>query len=542
MAPRSTIRSTQTDPAKLSRYADLRAEGRSIRGAARDAGITYGSAQRAEKRTEKLDRIKDRLRKKDEFTTSDPVRAPRRGINNIFSWSLEAIRKARDDQMRGKFFLPVMLARALRTDTAMFSAYHNRIAPQSAIEALLIAKPGDRGERAKARAAVSCIVPRATLAGINGTLANHGIAVGYVEQEVNEEGTRIDFKLTEWPLEFVEWDESRECLMTRTRDNPQRVPIVHGDGRWIAFRKFDRDPWTQEAVVIPGAVLWYGHMNGMRDWGGATSSHGRPKLLGELPAGVSGQSSTIALTPEMSRYLDTLADLADGEVPAGVAPAGSKTTLLYNGSTAWQIFDKFGSTLEKAAARIYLGTDATMGSQGGAPGVDIAALFGVATTKIQGDFTAIEEALRTGLYEPWAALNYGDSAYAPMLVYQLPDVDAQTQVVEIDDRRTRFFAALKLYADNGMVVDQTVVNALAVEYKITAPMQAPATTRAVKLDITPSDVAKVFTINEVRASQGGAPLNTPRGGMTIPQAEEADKAAAAIKEANEAPTPSPVPA
>lgn len=457
-------RSNATDPAKLSRYTALRADGGSVRGSARDAGITYGAAQRAEKR----ERVKDRLRKKADFPASDPLRAPRRNAN-LFSWSLEAIRKARDDQMRGKFFGPVMLAKALRTDTAMFSAYHNRIAPQSAIEAILVAKPGDRGERAKARAAVSCIVPRATLAGINGTLANHGLAIGYIEQEVNDEGTRVDFRLTEWPLEFVEWDESRECLMTRTRDNPQREAIVHGDGRWIVFRKFDRDPWTQEACLIPGAILWYGHMNGMRDWGGATSSHGRPKLLGELPAGQSLQNGATEQTPENKRYVDMLADLADGEIPAGVAPAGTKTTLLYNGSTAWQIFDKFGATLEKAAARIYLGTDATMGSQGGAPGIDIAALFGVATTKIQGDFTAIEEALRTGFYEPWAALNYGDSAYAPMLVYQLPDVDSQKQVIEKHERRAKFWEAFDKLKANGMIVDQPTINVLAAEYKIEPP-------------------------------------------------------------------------
>jgi molybdenum-dependent DNA-binding transcriptional regulator ModE len=514
-------RSTKTDPAKLSRYADLRADGGSVRGAAREAGITYGSAQRAEKR----ERIKDRLRKKDEFAATDPLRAPRRNTG-IFSWSLEAIRKARDDQMRGKFFGPVMLARALRTDTAMFSAYHNRIAPQSAIEALLVAKPGDRGERARARALVSCVVPRATLAGINGTLANHGLAIGYIEQEVNDEGTRVDFRLTEWPLEFVEWDESRECLMTRTRDNPQREAIVHGDGRWVVFRKFDRDPWTQEACLIPGAILWYGHMNGMRDWGGATSSHGRPKLLGELPAGVSGQDGSTTLTPEMSRYLAMLADLADGEIPAGVAPSGSKTTLLYNGSTAWQIFDKFGSTLEKAAARIYLGTDATMGSQGGAPGVDIAALFGVATTKIQGDFTAIEEALRTGFYEPWAAMNYGDSAYAPMLVYQLPDTDSQKQIDDRHARLEKFFAALEKYKANGMTVDQAVLNALAAEYKVTAPILSTNAARAVPITVTPSTNEKIFTIDELRMSQGGTASGTPRGSMTITQAEEADKAAA----------------
>lgn len=499
---------------------------------------------------EKRERIKDRLRKRDEFAASAaaPARAPRRD-RAVFSWSLEMIRKARDAQMMGKFATPVALARAMRTDDALFTAYHNRIAPQNAIEAKLTAKPGDRGERAKARAAISCIAPRDVIAGLTGTLANHGIAIGYVQQEVNDEGTRVDFKLTEWPLEFVEWDVSRECLTTRVKDAPYRVPIVHGDGRWIVFRKFSVDPWTQEACVIPGAILWFAHMSGVRDWAAASTSHGQAKIIGELPGGITLRDEHGNLTPEAQKMLDMLQDIVSGDSGAAVQPAGAKTTFLSNGSTAWQVFKELVLDRKKASAYIYLGTDATLGAQGGAPGVDISALFGVATTKIQGDFAALEEGLRTGLYEPWAAMNYGDSAYAPMIVFAMPDIDAETQVQQLDKRRTAFFAALAKYKENGMVVNQIVIDKLALEYRIDPPQLMPTAAASVAIAVTPSTNEKIFSIDELRQSQGGQPTGTPRGAMTIMQAEESDKAAAAAKQAaaeaaaaaTQPPAPAPAP-
>lgn len=516
-----------------------------IRAVARMSGVNPGTVKRAldtgktsATAFEKLERVKDRLRKKEEFHGSEPVAAPRRD-RGIFSWSLEMIRAARDEQMSGVFKNAVALARAMRTDDALFTAYHNRIAPQNAVEALLVAAPGARGDRAKAKAQTSCIVSKNVLAGIHGTLANHGIAIGYIKQDTNDEGTRVDFQLTEWPLEFVRWDPARECLVTRAKDAPSEVPIVHGDGRWVVFRKFEQDPWTHEACVLPAALLWAAHANGIKDWASASTSHGQAKIVGELPAGVSLQKTPGELTPEAAALLTLIQDLVSGEAGGGIRPAGSKTDFLSNGSTAWQVFSELILDRKKAAAYIYLGTDATLGAQGGAPGVDISALFGVATTKLQGDFKAIQDALRTGFYEPWCAINEGDSRYAPTLVYQLPDTDAEQTIEQEHTRREKFFAALKMYADAGMVVDQALVTALAAKYKIDAPTQAPATTRAVKLDITPSDVAKVFTINEVRASQGGAPLGTPRGAMTIPQAEAADQAAAdaATKAAPAAPAP-----
>lgn len=459
-----------------------------LRATARTAGVNFNARRLSASNARRLNelpkrdlaqtvaltsRIVDKTRKAEEFPKSPPrLSAPIKQQCST-SWSLEAIRSARDHQMRGDFALPVRLAEAMRTDDALFVAYHNRIAPQSAVQTKLVAHDSTRGARIAAKAAASVQIARSVLEGISGTLANHGIAIGYIEQETNNEGTCIDFKLTEWPLEHVKWDPSREVLWTRTKDS-SRVQIVHGDGQWVVFRKFSVLPWTQEACVLPGAFIWAAHANGIKDWALASTSHGQAKIVGKLPEGLSLQDSASALTPEAQGFLDLLQDLISGEGGAGIAPFGSDVQFLSNGSTAWQVFSELILNREKAAARVYLGTDAMMGAAGGAPGVDISALFGVATTKIQGDFSAIEQALWTGVYQPWTAINEGDSRYAPRLAYQLPDPDAAAKSAERAAKRERLMAILKLMREEGMLIDQPTIDALASEYGVSpAPQLKP---------------------------------------------------------------------
>jgi hypothetical protein len=422
----------------------------------------------------KLGRIAPRVRSSSEFITARASGvAPPVTKQGHFAWDLETIRTARDAQMLGKFALPVRLAEASRTDDAIFTAYHNRIAPLSCIETKLVPAEGARGAAAARKAASSIFVSRDVLAGIDGTLANHGLAVGYVEQETNDEGTIVDFRLTEWPLEFVEYDSSRECLWTRTRD-ASRVDIVHGDSRWIAFRKFKTKPWTQEACILPAAMVWGAHGNGIADWAGASRSHGLAQIMGELPEGVSLFDEAGNPTPEAQAFLAMMQRLVSGDAGAGIKPAGSKTEFLASSSTAWQVFSELIMNREKAAARIYLGTDAMLGSVGGAPGVDIATLFGVATTKVQGDIEALETGLRTGLYEPWAAINEGSSRYAPSLKYQMPDPDLDAKRAERAACRARLNATVSEMRAAGLVVTQADVNAMAIEFSVSPVPQLPA--------------------------------------------------------------------
>jgi hypothetical protein len=478
----------------------------------------------------------DRVRKAEDFAGSASVRerAPIRRQPDTL-WSLEKIRQARDAQMRGAFLLPVRLAEAMRTDDALYTAYHNRIAPQSAVATKLIDCGSKRGEGVARKAQASCFISRGVLVGIAGTLANHGIAIGYIIREANDDGTRVDLRLTEWPLEFVRWNPSTEQLETTTKDGLY-VPIVHGDGYWVVIKKTDVLPWTQEAALLPASMIWGAHAYALADWAGASKSHGLAKIVGELPAGVSLQAKladgSIVLNEEAAAFLQMIQDVVSGEAQAAVRPAGSKLDVLANTSTMYQIFSELITDRKKAATFVYLGTDASLGAAGGAPGVDVSALFGISSTKLQGDFDAIEQGLNTGFYPVWTAINCGDSRYAPRIEYLIPDPDAKAKSEENGAKRSRLATAIKELKETGMVVDQDTVNKLAAEMGVSpAPILAAGDSKAVPIQLAPTDIAKIVRVGPALRSIGLEPFGDARDGMTITELDEANKAKAAVNQA-----------
>lgn len=299
---------------------------------------------------------------------------------------------------------------------------------------------------------------------------NHGVAVGACTATPRDDGSRIDYSLKAWPMEFVRWDATRRALMAQTFSGPEEE-IVHGDGRWVVFRKHEIDPWKHGALLA-AALVWARHAFALRDWAKGSIAHGNNKVVGEMPSGLALQKDDGSLTDEASAFLELLKSLSSDEAPVGIRPAGSKTDYLVNNSTAWQIFTELVLNADRAAARIYLGTDGTLGAPGGAPGVNIEALFGVATTRVQGDLWCIERGLLTGVIEPWTAINFGDSSLAPKRVYVVPDEDADAQRTSLAARRKSFYEDIAAAKSNGFDVTQDFVDALAEEYGITAPTLA----------------------------------------------------------------------
>ncbi len=475
----------------------LAAGGMPVREIGRLAGVSHVTALRT------IEKVKDKLRTAEEFKgEAASAVTPLRRQQSASCWDLERIRTARDDQLNGRFQLPVEMAKHMRTDDALYVAYHTRLAPQASVLRSLVPATGVRGRAVLKKAASSITIPGSVLMSLHGTLADHGVAIGYIEQEVVDKGTRVDFKLTEWPLEHVRYNASTEQLETPTRDGPT-VPIIHGNGRWVVFKKFATMPWCQEAAVLPGAFVWASHATVLSDANQSATAHGMSKLIGELPSGVP-LGTKDALEPNAAAFLKMLQDLVSGNAAAGIRPAGSKTEFVSDNSTMWQLFLELATNREKAAARIYLGTDAILGSVGGAPGIDISALFALASSKLQGDFECIEQALRSGLFEPWTAINEGDSRLAPWLVYKLPDTDAIRRAEEQAKKRSLLFDTIQKYKDQGMIVDQATVDMLARECGVVPAPKLAAAPR-VQIEFAPTQRDNYVFANEARGSDGLPP-------------------------------------
>lgn len=536
-------RKPSVTPAQAAEARTAHAAGESFAKLSKRYGVSHMTISRAIARVELAERIKDRVRVAGEFKGGGGagVRAPR-STGDVHCWSLETIRLARDEQMRGKFSLPVKLAAAMRANGELFTAYHTRTAPVGALGAHLKPAPGARGEALRRKAAKSIIIPRGVLLGLAGTRANHGIAIGHIIRESNREGTIVDMRLEEWPLEFAYWDTSREMLMTRTDGGPD-VPIIHGDGKWIVFKKYDLDPWKQDACVLPGGLLWGALAGAIKDWNLASTSHGQAKVIAELPEGFTLQNADGSLSADASTLLTLLQGLISGENGAGIVPTGTKTNFLANGSNAWQVFKELVDNREKIATRIYLGTDAILGATGGAPGVDIAALFRVASTIVQGDLDVICDGINVGMLQPWAAINAGDSSNAPTLEFRMPDPDAAAVAAERDAKEKQLIEAIERRKAAGFDVTQTVVNDLAAAFGVSPAPTLASTTPPAAFTLAPTDLAKVILGAEARASAGLPPFGDERDAMTLDQiAALANATGEAQAPAAPAPAPTDAPA
>lgn len=466
-----------------------------------------------------------RVRQASEFNAkrlSTLMRPPRESAS-VFSWTLDEIRAARDAQMRGDFRRSAKLAEAFATDDALAVARWNRLAPQRCVAVELVAAAGARGAKVAIEAEAlygegGLAISDGALADVNRCLVDHGVAFGINVWTPREDGSRVDVSVEYWPIEHVWWDPTRRCYVTRVdpETGESEVEIVHGDGRWIVFSSHDVKPYAQDAALLPAALVWARHAHAVRDWAKGSVAHGSAKVIGELPAGIALQDSeTGAMSAEAEAMVVACHSVASDDAPVVLKPAGAKLEFLTNTSSAWQIFAELVGNAEKSAARIYLGTDGTLGSQGGAPGVDVQALFGVAATKVQADLTAIRRGLHTGSIEVWTALNFGDSTLAPTRRYMLPDADADADREATAKRRVAFFEDVKQAREQGFVVDQAFVDALAAAHGVDAPkLPAETNAKAPTIALAPTDLAGVVSVNEARASAGLGPLM--RGGAEDP--------------------------
>jgi len=427
---------------------------------------------------------------------------PRDGRNTIDAWSLPDIFSAREEQMLGQFVRPARMVEQMRTDEALFTAYSNRLAPQSCIPVEIKAANGARGasiaDEAEALYGADGVgITAATLKSIHGCLVNHGIAFANCTATPREDGSRVDIEMHYWPIEYVRWDPVFRCFKARCDPNTVQpgdipespyneygfiggfwIPVIHGDGRWIIFSDYEIEPFRQNAAILPAALIWARHAFAARDWSQGSRAHGSAKVIGELPSGVPLQGPGGGLSAEAAAFIDLLKAIASADAPAGIRPAGSKTEFLTNNSTAWQVWSELMINAEKGAARIYLGTDGTLGTQGGAPGVNIEQLFGVAKTKVRGDLECISRGIDTGLIQPWTAINFGDSKLAPCRKYVLPNDEQEEVDRDYADRNAKFYLALKDAKSAGLTLTPEYIIELAKDYRVRAPQLAVAPTAA----------------------------------------------------------------
>lgn len=412
-----------------------------------------------------------------------------------YSWAIPDIVDARNAQMIGQFRSAARLSESMGTDPAIFTARGVRLAPVQSLSVQIDAGRGPKADKIADEADAlfgqrGIGISSETITTIRTHLADHGVAFAVIERYPRADGSRVDYSLRSWPIEFVFWHAVHNAYFTQARfyneeppDPPHSglymparqtglqplVPIVHGDGRWVVFSKSELLPHRWDAAVLPGALVWASHAFAKRDWSKASAAHGNAKVVGELPEGTALSDQFGNLTAEATQFLSLLQAVAAQDSPVGIKPPGSKVDYMVNSSQAWQVWKELAESSEKAAARIYLGTDGILGAQGGAPGVDIQSLFGVATGKVQSDLECIGKAIQDAVIGPWCAENFGNDKQAPIRSYVFPDPEQAQTRDDFSKRNAAFLAAVKAARDAGFNVTPEYVASIASEYGVPVP-------------------------------------------------------------------------
>ncbi len=406
-------------------------------------------------------------------------------------WTIEQIMGARAAQMAGNFGPAYRLAKELGTDGSLFTARLIRLAPVQSLSVKIEPGKGPKAEKIKEEAEAlfgdhGIAISSATMTSIRQALVDHGVAFGVINSSPRDDGSRVDMTMSAWPMAWVRWDSTRACYVTQVQEldeepepgartfaagitHPEE-PIVHGEGRWVVFAKNELEPHCYDAAILPAAMIWPRRAFAMRDWSKGSAVDGNAKVVGELPEGDALTDAEGNPTAEAAAFMTLLEAIASQSSPYGIKPHGSTVEILSNAAGAWEVFAKLTEVAERDAAKIYLGTDGVLGAKGGAPGVDISALMGVASSKIQSDLQCIEAAIQSGLIAFWCAVNFGDSAAAPTRTYVFPDPDKSEFHADFAKRNAAFNADVTAYRANGFVVDQTLVDRLADLHGVPAPM------------------------------------------------------------------------
>lgn len=450
----------------------------------------------------------------------------------LAKWTLPQVLDVREQQSRGKFRLPSILARSLKTDPALHAALLNRIAPHRGLPRD-IEKNDPGGHATRDGGLVDQVADICDeLYGDSGTLlspgflrdANEYIAVfgGGVYQNVPvphiDPATglvdRVDLRPEMFPMERVEWVEVERTLYAWTTEG--RVPIVHGDGRWGVFCGDETEWWTSGGLMA-AALIYADRSLGIRSRAANSESAGDSKWIGELPPGqpVKGPVGK-SLKNQMAMLYQSRRVI--------IIPNGSKVDRSESVFRAFEIFKAIIDSNNVDAFLVFIGQ---RGPTDSSQRLSAQQLFGVRNDIVEADLKTMARTINQATIRPWQLLNWLRCDLIKGLRWLIPDQDEDARREMIGKRWDAFNQHVKDLRGNGFVVDQARVNALAKAYGLDAPSLGKGKINIA--DITPEDLKYgIVTINERRQAIAGtleALPNIDGGDITVPQTATEQKLA-----------------
>lgn len=373
-------------------------------------------------------------------------------------WTVARIRQHRDAHQEGLVWAGKRLARFFNRDANVVGALGQRVAPWLGCPYEL--KDGSDSARAELLPLLSPVgnmLSTDLLREIAEDLVMCGLAITQTTIKPRADGSRWDFQVSIWDLEYVDTDYNGK-LVAITKEG--RIPINHGDGKWTVFRQIKTHPYEKGAVIPLGFnVASRGHT--IVDKANGIQAVGHPKLHAILP-------EKIAVTSPVGKDLfKAVSELWNG-VRHIVTEANTKLEKVEFTGQGWQIF---GESLKLDKSDIFLaltGQDGSAANEGGSY-AKAYILQGILFAWVVADTQAGGSAYTQGILRPWTIVNRGNEAETPTLKWPLPDPEENERLAAFAKRHQDYAAIEAAHAKNGRSFTEEFTQELAQDMRIKVP-------------------------------------------------------------------------
>lgn len=341
------------------------------------------------------------------------------------------------------------------------------------------------------------------------------------------------------------WTEARWYY----RSTAGLIQITPGDGRWVLHVPGGRlAPWQHGLWQACGrAFVQKTHAQLHR--ANYSAKLANPARVAVTPAATTEEQRTSWLRKVMAWGINTVFAM----------PPGYDVKLLESKGEGYQVFEAEEASADRTYMITLAGQVVTTTGGAGFANADIHKSIRADLIKDTGD--ALAYTLNTQSIPPWVIDRYGIDALDETAIVEwdtTPPKDVKTEAEALEKTALAIGALRTALAEHGRVLDidqlaqrfgvPIVAGATAMptldtlrvasdlaksaglkptDVSVRAILEAlglkledlPTEARTVRLDLAPTDIAKVVTVDEARGSQGLPPIGDERGPLTINQLE-----------------------
>jgi phage gp29-like protein len=342
-----------------------------------------------------------------------------------------------------------------------------------------------------------------------------GFAVCSLEWETTAAYWRPKVKV--WNPEYCYHQQDDDTWWMLTKEAGE-VQITPGDGKWMLIGR-GRRPYMYGAVRSL-AIPWLIRQFAVRDWARYSERHGMPLIKAMVPAAIDA--------PEKEEFFDDVRALSTETtimLPTHVTSdgAGFDLELLEATDKSWQGFERLITSCNVSMSINLLGQNLTTEVQGGSYAA-AKVHDRVRADYLEADAEELSTALRAQMLKPMVSFQYVEDVdeLTPWPKWQTEpaeDMRAKAETYRIAGE------ALGKLKDAGFAVSDVEsfgeslgLTLAAVGMPIVGggdiESATPAQAAASAIELAPTDLATIVTVNEVRAGQGLTPIAVD-GDLTV---------------------------